>query len=57
LNRRNKNNSEDYQDTITQLRRVLNYVYTFTDGEECIQFIADVNDDKVYMIISVSFGQ
>jgi tetratricopeptide (TPR) repeat protein len=42
---------------VTQLRRVVNDATTFTDGEECIKFIEDINDNKVCMIISGSLGQ
>ena len=50
-------NKEDCRNTMTQLRRVVNHATTFTDGEECIQFIEDINDNKVCMIISGSLGQ
>ncbi len=42
---------------MTQLRRMVNDVNTFTDGDGCIQFIEDINDNKVCMIISGSLGQ
>jgi hypothetical protein len=42
---------------VTQLRRMVNDVNTFTDGDGCIQFIEDINDNKVCMIISGSLGQ
>ena len=48
---------EDCRNTVTQLRRIVNDVNTFTDDEECIQFIEDINDNKVCMIISGSLGQ
>ena len=48
---------EDCRNTVTQLRRVVNDATTFTDGEECIEFIEDINDNKVCMIISGSLGQ
>ena len=35
---------------VTQLRHVVNDAITFADGEECIQFIEDINDNKVCMI-------
>ena len=50
-------NNQDCQNTVTQLRRVVNNINTFTDGDECIQFIEDINDNKVCMIISGSLGQ
>ena len=49
--------SEDCRNTVTQLRRVVNDINMFTDGEGCIQFIDTINDNKVCMIISGSLGQ
>ena len=49
--------NEDCRNTVTQLRRVVNDINTFTDGEECIQFIDTINDNNVCMIISGSLGQ
>jgi tetratricopeptide (TPR) repeat protein len=50
-------NSKECRNTITQLRRAVNTINTFTDGEECIQFLEDLHDDKVCMIISGALGQ
>ena len=50
-------NSRDCQNTITHLRRAVNAFNIFTDGDECIQFLADMASEKVYMIISGAFGQ
>ena len=49
--------NEDCGNTVTQLRRVVNDINTFTDGEDCIEFIDTINDNKVCMIISGSLGQ
>src|SRR5689334_4041863 len=49
--------SADCRNTITQLRRVVNSINTFTDGDQCIEFINSINDNKACMIISASFGQ
>ena len=48
----NEENSADYQDTITQLRRVVDNINTFSDIDQCIDFLTDINDDEVFMIIS-----
>ena len=50
-------NSEDCQNTITRLRQVMNTINTFTDGQECIEFLQEIKDDKVCMIISGSLGK
>jgi tetratricopeptide (TPR) repeat protein len=39
------------------LRRVVNDINTFDDGDQCIQFINTINDNKVCMIISGSLGE
>ena len=51
------NNTEDCQNTVTQLRRVMNEINTFTDGDQCVHFIEATNDNKVCMIISGALGQ
>jgi tetratricopeptide (TPR) repeat protein len=50
-------NNEDCRNTVVQLRRVVNDINTFGDGEQCIQFINTINDNKVCMIISGSLGE
>jgi tetratricopeptide (TPR) repeat protein len=47
----------DCQNTITQLRRTVNDVNTFTDGDQCIEFINTITNNKACMIISGSLGQ
>jgi tetratricopeptide (TPR) repeat protein len=47
----------DCQSTITQLRRTVNDVNTFNDGDQCIQFINTITNNKACMIISGSLGQ
>jgi hypothetical protein len=51
-----KNNNE-CQNTITQLRRVVDDVKTFTDGDHCIQFIHTITNNKACMIISGALAQ
>ena len=50
-------NSADCRNTVTQLRRVVNTIDTFTDGDECIQFVKTKNDEKACIIISGSLGK
>jgi hypothetical protein len=50
-------NSADCRNTITQLQRAVNTINTFIDGEECIQFLDNITDNKACMIISGSLGQ
>jgi tetratricopeptide (TPR) repeat protein len=50
-------NSDDCRNTITHLRSAVNDINTFTDGEDCIQFLDSISDEKACMIISGSLGQ
>jgi tetratricopeptide (TPR) repeat protein len=49
--------NDDYQNTITKLREVVNTVNTFTDVTECVNFVADIKTEKVFMIASGALGQ
>src|SRR5579862_3742384 len=49
--------SSDCRNTITQLRCVINTINTFTDGDQCIDFVTDIYDQKVVMIISGALCQ
>ncbi|CAF1388399.1 unnamed protein product [Adineta steineri] len=57
LNNNINENNADCNNTIKQLKRVTNNINTFTDGEECIEFIQTINNNKVYMIVSESLGK
>ena len=50
-------NNEDCHNTISQLRRVVNTINTFTDGDQCLQFINNIDNQKACMIISGSLGE
>jgi tetratricopeptide (TPR) repeat protein len=50
-------NDEDCRNTVNQLRRVVNTIDKFTDGEECVEFIESMIDEKACMIISGSLGE
>ncbi|CAF1524115.1 unnamed protein product, partial [Adineta steineri] len=52
----NENNA-DCSNTITQLKRVVNNINTFTDGEECVAFIQTIKNNKICMIVSGSLGK
>ena len=57
LDRNIDKNTADCQSTITQLRRTVNSVNTFTDEKQCIEFLEDMDHDKACLIISGSLGQ
>ncbi|CAF1081296.1 unnamed protein product [Adineta steineri] len=50
-------NNDDCSNTIKQLKRVVNNINTFTDGEQCVHFIQTINNNKICMIISGSLGK
>jgi hypothetical protein len=47
----------DCQNILTQFRRTVNDVNTFADGDQCIQFINNITNNKACMIISGYLGQ
>ena len=49
--------SVSYENTISHFRSAINNINTFTDEEKCIQFLEDIGDEKVCMIISGALGQ
>jgi len=50
-------NNPNCHDTITILRHIVNTVHTFTEVDECIQFIGSIKEEKIFMIVSGAFGQ
>ena len=50
-------NNADCRNTMSKLQRVVNTVNTFTDGDQCIEFINRMNDDKACMVISGALGE
>ena len=57
LNNHIDHNNEDNQNTIAQLHNYTYDTHTFTDNDECIEFILDVDHSHVYLIISGSIGE
>ncbi|CAF3959488.1 unnamed protein product [Rotaria sp. Silwood1] len=45
-------NDNEIHNSITELRRIVNTVIRFTDIDECIDAITNIEDEKVLMIIS-----
>src|ERR1700734_572990 len=50
-------NNDDRRNSITKLRQVFNDVNTFTDIDECVDFITDIKQETVFMIVSGTFSQ
>ncbi|CAF1021556.1 unnamed protein product [Adineta steineri] len=57
LDNNTNDNNADCNNTMKQLKRVVNNINTFTDGEECVEFIQTIVNNKVYMIVSGSLGK
>ncbi|CAF3494933.1 unnamed protein product [Adineta steineri] len=47
----------DCSNAIKQLKRVVNNMYTFTDGEQCLEFIQTITNNKICMIVSGLLGK
>ena len=43
--------TEDYQNTLAQLRSVFNHLIVFTEPDECMDFLSDLNDIRAFLII------
>ena len=48
---------DDFCNSITKLRQVVNTVNTFVDADKCIDFINTIQDETTFMIISGALGQ
>jgi len=48
---------EDSINTIRELRKVVNTVNKFIDVDECVDFMTDIEDEKIFLIVSGSLGQ
>ncbi|CAF1357070.1 unnamed protein product [Adineta steineri] len=57
LDKNINDNNADCSNTIKQLKCAVNNVNTFTDGEQCIEFIRTITNNKICMIVSGSLGQ
>ena len=49
--------NDDYQNSIPNLRGVINTVKTYTDNDECANFLVEIQDEKACMIISGSISK
>ncbi|CAF1414763.1 unnamed protein product [Adineta ricciae] len=50
-------NNADCQFTIAQLEHITDNVTTFTDNDQCVEYILNCNDHQVYLIVSGALGQ
>jgi tetratricopeptide (TPR) repeat protein len=49
-------NYDDCRNSIAKLRQFVNTVKTFTDADECIDFITDIKEENIFIIISGTFS-
>ena len=43
---------EDFQNSLAHLRPIVNSIFTFTDSDQCIDFLRNMKDEKIFLIIS-----
>jgi tetratricopeptide (TPR) repeat protein len=49
--------NEDCQTMIAELRNVVNDVHIFTQRDDCIDFLTEINDTKAFLIVERTLGQ
>ncbi|CAF5005594.1 unnamed protein product, partial [Rotaria sp. Silwood1] len=42
--------------SVNDLRHIVDTVFTFYDPDQCIDYITDINNEKIFFIMSGSFG-
>ena len=52
-----ESNSEDSRRTLAHLRQVAHHMEVFIDSDQCLEFISDNEDKKIFIIVSGSLGQ
>ncbi|CAF0993033.1 unnamed protein product [Rotaria sordida] len=48
---------EDFQNSLQQLRRIVASITTFTDAQQCCDYLSGITKEKAFMIVSGSLGQ
>ncbi|CAF4846869.1 unnamed protein product, partial [Rotaria sp. Silwood2] len=48
---------DDYKNSLQHLRYIVATITTFTDVDECIDFLSDIEDEKAFLIVSGALGQ
>jgi hypothetical protein len=51
------NSTEDNRETQQKLRQVINHLRTFSNHDECEQYILQVTHEKIVLIVSGSLGR
>ncbi|CAF3984543.1 unnamed protein product [Rotaria magnacalcarata] len=48
---------EDFQKSLTELQKIFVTIEPFTDVDQCVDYLTSIDDQKIYLITSASFGQ
>ncbi|CAF1531575.1 unnamed protein product [Rotaria sordida] len=48
---------EDFQTSLKHLRRIVASITTFTDAQQCFDYLSGITKEKAFMIVSGSLGQ
>ncbi|CAF4928004.1 unnamed protein product [Rotaria socialis] len=48
---------EDFQKSLTELRKIFVTVEPFTDVDQCVDYLTSIDDQKIYLITSALLGQ
>ncbi|CAF1363608.1 unnamed protein product, partial [Rotaria sp. Silwood1] len=48
---------EDFKISLKHLRHIVASITTFTDDQECFEFLREIQNEKVFMIVSGALGQ
>ena len=52
----NVNSTDDNRETQQKLRQVINHLQTFSDSNQCEEYIRQISKEKVVLIVSGSLG-
>ena len=47
----------DYEKSIQELRRIVNWIKTISDSDECLKFLRQIKDERIFVIASGGLGQ
>jgi hypothetical protein len=50
-------NNNDWRENITRLRRTINAIDTFADADQCIQFLNNIKDEMVFLVVTGYVGE
>ncbi|CAF1478927.1 unnamed protein product [Rotaria sp. Silwood1] len=47
----------DFKNSLQHLRKIVASITTFTDAQQCVNFLSEIKKEKVFMIVSGSLGR